>query len=55
MTYVEEARVDLVDDLQMARQQRLEQVDGPALERLGQHRVVRVGARLHHDVPRLQQ
>ena len=49
---VEEAAVDLVDDLQVARQQRLEQVDRPLLQRLGQQRVVRVGQRADASGPR---
>ena len=40
---VEEAPVDLVDDLEVARQHRAEQRQRPLLERLGQQRVVRVG------------
>ena len=37
----------------MARQQLLDEVAGPPLEGLGQHRVVGVGARLHHHGPGL--
>ena len=40
---VEEAAVDLVDDLEVARQDALEELQRPALQRLGQQRVVRVG------------
>src|SRR5690606_12365761 len=39
---VEKARVDLVDDLEMPRQHAPEQIDRPALERLGQESVIRV-------------
>jgi hypothetical protein len=42
---VEEAAVDLVDDLQLARQQHLEPGERPLLQRLGQQRVVGVGER----------
>ena len=47
------APVDLVDDVEVARQQVLEQVDGPALQGFGQDRVVGVGTRAHHNVPGL--
>ena len=49
---VEEPAVDLVDDLEMARQQRAEQRHRPFLERLGEQRVVRVAAGLLRDRPR---
>ena len=39
--------VDAVDDVEMARQQPLEQFDRPGLQRLRQQRVVGVGQRLH--------
>ena len=42
---VEEAAVDLVDDLEVPRQQAAEQRQRPGLERLGQQRVVGVGER----------
>lgn len=45
--------VDLVDDLQVARQQVLEEVDGPALQSLRQDGVVGVGAGTNHNVPGL--
>ena len=50
---VEEAAVDLVDDLEVARQQAPEQRQRPGLERLGQQRVVGVGERALRDVPGL--
>ena len=49
----DEARVDLVDDLHVARQHVLEQVDGPAFQRLRQQRVVGVADRAPGDVPGL--
>ena len=42
---VQEAAIDLVDDLELARQQLAEQRQRPGLERLGQQRVVGVGER----------
>ena len=42
---VEQAAVDLVDDLEVARQQHLEPGERPFLQRLGQQRVVGVGQR----------
>ena len=50
---VEQAPVDLVDDLELPRQQQLEPRDRPLLERLGQQRVVRVGERAPREVPGL--
>ena len=50
---VEEAAVDLVDDLQVPRQHQLEQADRPVLQRLGQQRVVGVGQRPPRQVPGL--
>ena len=50
---VEQAAVDLVDDLQMARQQVLEPGKRPFLQRLGQQRVVRVGECSLREVPGL--
>ena len=50
---VEEAVVDLVDDLEVAREDRPEHLDLPLLERLGQQRVVRVGERPPRDLPGL--
>ena len=43
----QEALVDLVDDLQVAGQQPLEQRHRPLLERLGQQRVVGVAEGVH--------
>jgi hypothetical protein len=45
--------VDAVDDLEMARQQSLEQLDRPGLQRFGQQRVVGVGQRRDRDLPGL--
>lgn len=45
--------VDLIDDLQVSRQQILEEVDGPALQSFGQDCVVGVGTGTNHDVPGL--
>ena len=42
---IEQAPVDLVDDLQVARQHHLEPRQRPFLQRLGQQRVVGVGER----------
>ena len=39
---IQQAAVDLVDDLQMTRQQHLEPRDRPFLQRFGQQRVIRV-------------
>ena len=39
---VEQRAIDQVDDLQVSRQQPLEERDGPDFERFGQQRVVRV-------------
>src|SRR5580692_5765336 len=48
---VEESAVDLVDDLELPRDERLEQRHGPFLQRLRQQGVVRVGERTQRDVP----
>jgi hypothetical protein len=48
--HLQEAPVDVVDDLHVARQQLLHQADRPALQRLGQHRVVGEGEDLHVGV-----
>ena len=45
--------VDAVDDLEMARQQPLEQLDRPGLQRFRQQRVVGVGERGDGDLPGL--
>jgi hypothetical protein len=50
---VEEAPVDLVDDLEVARQDVTEHGDGPLLERLRQHGVIRVSEGLGGDRPRV--
>ena len=50
---VEEAPVDLVDDLELPRQHLLEVVQRPFFQRLGQQRVVRVGQGPLREVPRL--
>ena len=50
---VEMGRVDQVDDLHVARQQPLHQRHRPALQRLGQERMVGVGEDLLGDLPRL--
>ena len=49
--FVQEALVDLVDDLQMPRQQASEQTDGPFLQGFGQQRVAGVSKRAARDVP----
>ncbi len=43
--------IDAVDDLQMARQDALEQMHRPGFQRLGQECVVGVGERAHGDFP----
>ena len=50
---IEQAAVDLVDDLQVTRQQHLEPGDRPLLQRLRQQRVVGVGQRPLRQVPGL--
>ena len=50
---IEQAAVDLVDDLEVARQQHLEPRERPLLQRLGQQRVVGVGERPLREVPGL--
>ena len=47
----EEAPVDLVDELEVAREETPQQPDRPDLERLGEDRVVRVGERGDADLP----
>ncbi len=49
--FFEEAVVDLVDDLQVARQHALEQGHGPGFQRLGHEGVVGVGEGAGDDVP----
>lgn len=46
--------VDLVDDVQVTRQEVLEEVHRPALQGFRQDRVVGVGASPNHDVPGLE-
>lgn len=48
---LQELQVDVVDDLQVTRQQVLEKRNGPLLESLGQDGVVGVAEGLAHDVP----
>ena len=50
---LEEAAVDLEDDLEVPRQQQLEPAQRPLLQGLGQQRVVRVGERPPGEVPGL--
>lgn len=45
--------VDLVDDVQVTRQQVLEEVDGPALQGFRQDSVIGVGTGMNHNVPGL--
>ncbi len=45
--------VDLIDDVQVSRQQILEEVHGPALQGFRQDGVVGVGTRMNNDVPGL--
>ena len=54
-TYLQVDLVDVVDDLQVSGQEHLQQLHRPALQRLGQHRVVGVGERTLGDVPCLHQ
>lgn len=54
MPYVEVVLVDLVDDLQVPGQQGLQQLHGPALQSLRQHRVVGVGEGAPRQVPGLR-
>mmetsp|Transcript_1100 Transcript_1100/g.3068 ORF Transcript_1100/g.3068 Transcript_1100/m.3068 type:complete len:926 (+) Transcript_1100:706-3483(+) len=50
---LQEAPVDVVDDLHVAGQQLLHQAHGPLLQRLGQHGVVGERKHLGHQVPGL--
>ena len=52
-SYLQVPPVDLVDDLQVPRQQVMEKVDGPALQGFRQDGVVGVGTGTNHDVPGL--
>src|SRR5262249_6581118 len=47
---VEQPAVDLVNDLEMSRDEELHPIDRPALERLGQQRMVGVGERALCDI-----
>lgn len=53
--YVEVDLVDLVDDLQVSGQERLQQVHGPAFQSFGQDGVVGVGKGAPGEVPGLQE
>ncbi len=46
-------RVDLINDLQVPRQEAAEDGERPSLQRLGQQGVIRVGERLARDAPRI--
>src|SRR5215831_14421536 len=48
---LQEAYIDLIDDLQMPRQDMLKESDGPLLQRLGQQGVIRVPQRGLGDLP----
>ena len=50
--FIEEAAVDLENDLQMPREQRAEEIDRPFLQRLGEQRVIRVGEGRARHLPR---
>ena len=50
---VKKPGVDLVDQLEVPRQEELEEFDWPLLERLGQEGVVRIGQGAHRQVPGL--
>lgn len=52
--HIQVGLVDLVDDLQVSGQQLLQQLHRPALQSLGQDRVVGVGKRALGQVPGLQ-
>lgn len=52
-SYLQVPPVDLIDDLQVTRQQVLEEVDGPALQGFRQDGVVGVGTGTNHNVPGL--
>ena len=49
-SHLQEERVDPVDDLEMPGQEIAEQIHRPALQSLGQHSVVGVGASLHCEL-----
>src|SRR5262245_3799510 len=50
---VEEATIDLVNNFQMAWNERLEQLDGPFLQRLGKQRMIGVSQRALGKIPGL--
>lgn len=52
-SYLQVPPVDLVNDVEVSRQQVLEEVHGPALQCLRQHGVVGVGTGSDHNVPGL--
>lgn len=52
-TYIEVSLVDLVDDLQVSGQQRLQQLHRPTLQSLRQHSVVGVGEGASGEIPGL--
>lgn len=52
-TDLQVATVDLIDDLQVTRQQLGKQVDWPALQSFRKDGVIGVGTRAHTDVPGL--
>lgn len=53
-TYVQELGIDLVDDLQMTRQQVAQHANRPAFQSFWQHGMVRVGESSDADVVRLR-
>lgn len=53
-SHVEVDLVDLVDDLQVSGQERLQQIYGPALQSFGQDCVIGVGKGAPGEVPGLQ-
>lgn len=53
-SYPQVPPIDLVDYLQVSRQEVFEEVDGPALQSFGKDGVVGVGTGMNHNVPGLQ-
>lgn len=53
LRYLKKFGVNFVDDLQMAWQKTLKEKDRPALEGLGENRVIGVGTGANHHVPGL--
>ena len=49
--FIEQAAIDLVDDLKMAGEERFKPCHRPLLKGLGQQRVVGVGQRLGGQIP----